>query len=72
MFRELNVIRHRVMHNVNTRHKDLVHHCFRGYKILNVPFPPTIWNSLPLNLRSIDPLHRFKKELQKYFINKNV
>ena len=26
--------------------------------------------SLPLNLRSIDTLHRFKKELGKYFIDK--
>ena len=33
-------------------------------------FGPTVWNSLPLNLRSIDTLHRFKMELKKYFNDK--
>ena len=63
------------MHNVNSQHKDIAAPLFQRlqnsqHDISNSG--PTVWNSFPLNLGSIDTLNRFKRELKNYFIDKYV
>ena len=75
MFKELSVNRHRVLHNVNTRQRDLAAPLFQRLQNSQraISFNgPTVWNSLPLYLRSIDTLDRFKRELKKHLIDQYV
>ena len=62
-------------HNLSTRNRDLAVPVFHSLTNTQraVSFKgPTLWNELPLNLRSIERLNPFKKALKKYFLDQYV
>ena len=73
MFQEINNDNYSVQHNLNTRNRDrsvpIFQRLTRTQRSVNFA-GPTLWNNLPLNLKSIDSLPLFKKKLKTYLLSK--
>ena len=72
MYNSYNRNQYRVSHSVNTRNRQLavpVFHRLEGSQHAVSFSGPTIWNTLPLEIRNSDSLNRFKKALKNYFID---
>ena len=64
---------YRIEHNVNTRNRNLSKPKFHGKErtIQSIATSgPKLWNSLPPELRSIESIPRFKRQLKTFYVSK--
>ena len=75
MYISFNQNQYRVSHSVNTRNRQLAaptFHRLEGSQHAVSFSGPTVWNTLPLEIRNSVSLNSFKKALKNYFINSYV
>ena len=64
---------YKIEHDINTRNSNLSkpkRHYLKRTQQSITHMGPTLWNSLPENLRSINSIPNFKRKLKKHYISK--
>ena len=72
MHKQMNSSSYQVLHDLNTRNRDLArpvrHRLATCQKLAVSHNGPLEWNSLPPNLRTIESIGRFKRELKQHIL----